>query len=259
MSPVPEGRVPDLCCRQLGFVYPDQRRVLQGIELQVQPGERIAVIGPNGAGKTTWFSLLCGLLPPTEGQIEWFGQPLRAGTFNPAVTLVFQQPEEQLFCPTVREDVGFGPQNMGLTPAEIEARVQAALRSVDALALADRLVHHLSGGEKRSVALAGALAMHPRVLLLDEPSAGLDIRHRRRLIQWLQALPQTLMIAAHDLEFLLETCSRAIVLDAGRIMADGPIRTILGDAALMAAHGQEKPHSLQPHAEAHHPFSRNCI
>lgn len=238
---------PALACAGLRFSYPDRPNVLRGIDLDIGCGERIGVIGPNGAGKTTLFHLACGLLRPQAGSVEVLGAPLRPGEFNPQVALVFQDSDDQLFCPTVGEDVAFGPYNMGLSSAEIDERVRRALSTVGALDLAERPVHHLSGGEKRVVGLAGALAMQPRIILFDEPSSGLDSRNRRRLIALLAEMTQTVVIASHDLELLLETCDRAILLDAGRIVADRPIRAVMEDAALMAAHGQEVPHSLTPH------------
>lgn len=236
-----------LVCSGLRFAYPGRPEALRGIDLEIGCGERVGVVGPNGAGKTTLFHLACGLLQPAAGRIEVFGAPQRPGAFDPRLALLFQHADDQLFCPTVAEDVAFGPRNLGLDRAEIEARVREALAAVGALALAERPVHHLSGGEKRVVSLAGALALRPRLILFDEPSSGLDSRNRRRLIALLQAMTQTLLLASHDLELLLETCERAVLLDEGRVIAEGPIRAILGDAGLMTAHGQEVPHSLIPH------------
>ena len=185
-------------------------------------------------------------------EVSLLGRPVAFGKFNPQVTLVFQNPDDQLFCPSVREDVAFGLQNMGLPREEVEARVKAALLTVGASRLADRPVHHLSEGEKRIVSIASVLAMHPELVMYDEPSANLDIRSRRRLIRLLQSSAETILVASHDLELILEVCERVILIDEGRIVADGDPREIMGNEQLMEAHGQEKPHSLIPHQIPHH-------
>jgi cobalt/nickel transport system ATP-binding protein len=232
-------------------------RVLQDISLTIAPGERIGLIGPNGAGKTSLLLCLTGVLRPTGGTLLLESAPLPAGGFHPAVGFVFQQADDQLFSPTLAEDVAFGARNQGLTGAALDTAVTAALTRTGIAHLADRPVHHLSGGEKRLACLAGVLVMQPRLLLLDEPSAALDLRNRRRLIALLAAMDQAMLIASHDLELVLELCPRVVLIDQGRIMADGPARSILGDAALMAAHGQEVPHSLTHHDPAlHHHHAR---
>ncbi len=231
----------------LRFSYPNRDPILNGIDLQIQPGERVGLVGPNGAGKTSLFLLLSGVLKPSSGEIALFGRAIRKGTFHPEVGLVFQNPADQLFSPSVRDDVAFGPINMGLSEEEVERRVREALQATGVLDLADRPPHHLSGGEKRMVSIAGVLAMYPQLIIFDEPDANLDISARRRLIRFLQSSPQTLFVASHDLELVLEVCDRVLLLDGGQIVADGPAARIMGDAALMAAHGLEKPHSLVPH------------
>ena len=236
----------------LSFSYSKRANVLRNVSLKIAPAERVGLIGPNGSGKTTLFLMTCGVLKPTTGAIRLFGQPMVYGDFRPEIGLVFQNSDDQLFSPSVRDDVAFGPQNLGLSKAEVDARVEEALATAGVLDLADRPPHHLSGGEKRMVAVAGVLAMCPRLVIYDEPSSSLDIRSRRRLIRFLQASSGTLLIASHDLEFVLEVCDRVVLLDEGRIVADGLPRDILGDADLMDAHGLERPHSLVPHEIPHH-------
>jgi cobalt/nickel transport system ATP-binding protein len=243
---------PVLTVSGLWFSYPDRLDVLKDVNLSVLPGERVGLIGPNGSGKTTLFLGICGVLKPAAGEITVLGKPVRNGDFRPDVGLVFQNPDDQLFCPSVWDDVAFGPQNMKLAKDEVEARVIAALAAVGAVELADRPAHHLSGGEKRMVSIAGVLAMRPRLILYDEPSADLDIRSRRRLIRLLQASAETLLIASHDLELILEICHRVVLMDDGLIVADGDPSEIMGNDRLMEAHGQEKPHSLVPHQTPHH-------
>lgn len=238
---------PALSITRLTFSYPGRPPVLNGIDLTVQHGERIGVIGANGAGKTSLFLTICGVLAPSSGEIRAGGELLPPGKVQPSIGLVFQNSDDQLFSPSVREDVAFGAVNLSLSADEVEARVSEALTLTGAAHLADRAPHHLSGGEKRMVAIAAVLAMRPRLVLYDEPDANLDSRARRRLIHFLQAAPHTLLLASHDLELILEVCDRVIVLDEGRVVADGAARTIMADQALMQAHGLEKPHSLIPH------------
>jgi cobalt/nickel transport system ATP-binding protein len=218
--------------------------VLAGIELDLHPGERVALVGPNGAGKTSLLRLLAGAMAPTAGTIRFAGAPLATGRFTPGISLVFQEAADQLFCPTVAADVAFGARALGLEGAALDGAVAAALERFAIGHLADRLVHQLSGGEQRLACLAGALVMAPRLLLLDEPSASLDLRNRRRLIGHLAGLDQAMLIATHDLELVLELCPRVILIDDGRIHADGPAEAILSDTTLMTTHGQEVPASL---------------
>ncbi|MEB3830161.1 energy-coupling factor ABC transporter ATP-binding protein [Phormidium sp. CCY1219] len=229
------------------FSYPDKPNVLQDVSLTIMAGERVGAIGANGAGKTTLFLSICGVLTPNAGDIRLFDKPVVAGEFRPEVGLVFQNPNDQLFCASVWDDVAFGPQNMGLSESEVENRVSAVLELTGVSALKNRAPHHLSGGQKRMVAIAGVLAMHPQVVIYDEPSANLDLRSRRRLIEFLQASQETVLISAHDLELILDVCDRVILMDEGRIIATGTPEEIMADTQLMAAHGLEKPHSLTPH------------
>jgi len=242
---------PVLTISSLHFSYPDRVDVLQDINLKVMPGERVGLIGPNGSGKTTLFLVVCGVLKPSAGEIVLTGNPVANGDFRPEVGMVFQNPDDQLFCPSVKEDVAFGPRNMGMSRDEVEARVAEALAVVDITELAHRPAHHLSQGEKRMVSIAGVLSMQPQLIIYDEPSANLDIRSRRRLIHLLQASKETVLVASHDLELILEVCDRVVLIDDGRIIADGNPRQIMGNDRLMEAHGQEKPHSLVPHQFPH--------
>lgn len=238
--------------KALSLRYQDRAGVLDDVSLRIACGERVALVGPNGAGKSSLFLAIAGILKPVSGRIHLFGNEVKPGSFHPEVGLIFQHADDQLFCPTVADDVAFGPRNLGLDMDAVAGRVHSALTTVGASELAQRPVHHLSGGEKRIVCIAGALALQPRLLLCDEPTSGLDLRNRRRLIKLLQSTPQTLLIASHDLEFLLEVCDRSLLLDAGRLVADGGISAVFGDVALMEAHGQERPHSLHPHHLQHH-------
>ncbi len=243
---------PTLVVSGLSFSYPDKPDVLRNVSLKVQPGERVGLIGPNGAGKTTFFLLVCGVLKPDAGEMALFGEPVVRGKFRPEAGMVFQNPDDQLFCPSVRDDVAFGPRNLGLPQEEVEARVEEALSLTGGLELAGRPPHHLSGGEKRMVSIAGVLAMRPRLVVYDEPTSNLDIRSRRRLIRYLQASQETMLIASHDLEFILEVCNRIVLMDEGSIVVNGEPREVMGNVELMEAHGLERPHSLVPHTEPHH-------
>ncbi|NEP56537.1 MAG: ABC transporter ATP-binding protein [Symploca sp. SIO2G7] len=243
----------------LSFSYPDQAPILQDISFTIFSGERVGLIGLNGAGKSTLFLSLCGILKPTRGEILLFGKPVVKGEFRPEIGLVFQNPNDQLFCPSVRDDVAFGPENLGLSAAEIEHRVQEALAVTGIQKLAERVPHHLSGGEKCMVAIAGVLAMQPKVILYDEPSANLDLRSRRRLIDFLQEAEgrgqeaggrsqeaegrgqETTIISSHDLDLIIEVCDRVLLLDQGKIFADGNPTEIIRNQQLMEAHGLEKP------------------
>jgi cobalt/nickel transport system ATP-binding protein len=233
-----------LIIENLVFSYPHQNPSLNNINLSVTQGEKIGVIGANGAGKTTLFLLICGLLTPQNGKIQLFDQPIKMGEFRPEIGLVFQNPNDQLFCPRVWDDVAFGCENMGLSSEEIHTRVTEALTLTGALHLADRIPHHLSGGEKCMVAIASILAMKPQLILYDEPSSNLDLKARRRLINFLQNSPETLIISSHDLEMILEICDRLILLDQGRIIADDNPTKIMANQELMENHHLEIPHSL---------------
>lgn len=248
---MPSGN-PALAVSHLSFSYPDRRDVLHDISLEMRSGERVGLIGPNGAGKTTLFLLTCGVLKPDGGDIVLFGQLMKHGDFRPEIGMVFQNPDDQLFSPSVWDDVAFGPQNLGLSEEEVVSRVEESLSITGVLDLASRPPHHLSGGEKRMASIAGVLAMRPRLVIYDEPSASLDMRSRRRLIRFLQASPEATLVASHDLELILEVCDRVVLMDEGRIITNGDPSRVMGDVKLMEIHGLEKPHSLVPHAESHH-------
>ncbi len=232
-----------LVIEDLDFSYPDGHVALRGISLRIDRGERVALVGPNGAGKSTLMLHLNGILSG-EGEIEVAG--LRVTEPNlPAIRakvgLVFQNPDDQLFSPTVFEDVAFGPLHMGLPEDEVRERVDWALAQVGMSDYADRLSHHLSVGEKKRISIATVLSMGPEVLVLDEPSAGLDPRARRNLITLLDELPITMLISSHDMLMVRELLPRMIVMDEARIVADGRTKELMDDVALLEAHGLERP------------------
>jgi cobalt/nickel transport system ATP-binding protein len=223
----------------LSYVYPDGTAALAGISLQIASGERVAILGANGAGKSTLLLHLNGLLTG-GGSIAIDGVRLEASTLpsiRHQVGFVFQDPDDQLFCASVIDDVAFGPRQARLPEAEVRVRANEALATMGITDLARRHPHHLSLGQKKRAAIATALAMRPAVLVLDEPSASLDPRMRRELIACLASLPCTLVVASHDLALVRDLCPRAMILDAGRVAADGPTPTLLADAALLARTG----------------------
>ena len=234
--------------RGLTFAYTAGGDVLAGLDLTVAHGERVAVLGPNGAGKTTLMLHLNGLLRG-EGELEVAGLSVcgdTLGALRARVGLVFQDPDDQLFMPTVAEDVGFGPRNLGLGDAEVLERTRRALGAVRMEKAGARPPHQLSMGERRRVAIAGVLAMEPELLVLDEPSANLDPRARRELLDVLAALDRTLLVVTHDLAFAAELCERAVILSHGRIAADGPCAELLADPELLTRHDLELPAGFDP-------------
>ncbi|MGD8996609.1 MAG: ATP-binding cassette domain-containing protein [Anaerolineae bacterium] len=240
--------------KKLSFAYPNGRQALERIELAVQEGEKLALVGPNGAGKSTLLLHLNGLLRG-NGLVRVMGREVEEphlSWIRAQVGMVFQNPDDQLFSPTVFDDVAFGPLYAGLPEDEIRRRVDWALAQVGLEDYADRVSHHLSMGEKKRVAIATVLSMKPRILVLDEPTAGLDPRTRRRLIGLLRQLPQTMLVATHDMNLVAKICRRAVILDGGEVIADGAMQELLVDERLLEAHGLEKPHVLVPHAELHH-------
>jgi energy-coupling factor transporter ATP-binding protein EcfA2 len=262
----PKPEVPAVRVRGLEYRYPDGRLALRGVDLSIGAGETVALVGPNGAGKSTLLLHLNGLLPgrgraaavhahgprPREqtgtGPSVWVdGLEVNARNgpeVRRRVGLLFQDPDDQLFSTSVLEDVAFGPLNLGLGRDEARRVAAECLERVDLAGAADRPPHHLSFGERKRVCLAGVLACRPSVLALDEPTANLDPRGRRRFIDLIRGLPATKLIATHDLEMVLELCDRTVLLDAGSVAADGPTRAVLGDSALLDAHGLETPLSL---------------
>jgi energy-coupling factor transporter ATP-binding protein EcfA2/sirohydrochlorin ferrochelatase len=240
---------PAVALRGLSYRYPDGTPVLEDITLTIARGERVAILGPNGAGKTTLALQLNGMLEGATGDVEIGGTRLAPATrkeIRRRVGLVFQDPDDQLFLPSVRADVAFGPANLGLTGAALAARVDAALARVAITALAGRAPHALSAGERRRAALAGVLAMEPEVLVLDEPSSHLDPAARRELADVLLSLSLTTLLVTHDLPYALELCPRAIVLDQGQVVADGATREVLADEGFMRAHRLELPAGFNP-------------
>jgi cobalt/nickel transport system ATP-binding protein len=225
----------------LSYAYPDGQQALRGVSFVLQQGEKVALVGPNGAGKSTLLLHLNGILRG-EGTVQVAGLHLEdktLGRIRALVGLVFQSPEDQLFSPTVFDDVAFGPIYQGLGRAEVEKRVMQALQAVHMQEYAGRVSHHLSVGEKKRIAIASVLAMNPLVLALDEPSAGLDPRARRSLIRLLAELPQAMLVATHDLALVAELLPRTIIMDEGKIVADGDTQVLLSDAVLLQAHGLE--------------------
>ncbi len=240
---IPECEGDVLQVRDLHFSYPDGHVALRGISLSLCLGDKVALVGPNGAGKSTLMLHLNGILSG-QGEIDLGGLRLSRDNLpviRSMVGLVFQNPDDQLFSPTVFEDVAFGPLHMGLSESEVRARVDSALEAVRMTAYKDRLSHHLSVGEKKRIAIATVLSMNPSILVLDEPSAGLDPRARRTLINLLRELPITMLVSTHDMRLVQELFPRTIVMDDGNIVADGLTMEILEDEELLTAHGLEKP------------------
>jgi cobalt/nickel transport system ATP-binding protein len=233
---------------RLSYSYPDGTRALEAIDFDVRVRERVALVGPSGAGKSTLLLHLNGILRGT-GTVRVMGQSIAEGdlrSIRRQVGLVFQDPNDQLFCPTVLEDVVFGPLNLGMNREEIPARAAEALRNVGLeQATRSRSSHHLSHGERKRVALASVLVMNPAILVLDEPTANLDPRNRRQLIELMTSQDTTLILGTHDLEMALALCSRAVLLDRGKIWADGAVRDLLSDETLMEGHGLEVPLSIR--------------
>ena len=226
----------------LGFAYGDGHVALRDVSLAVQSGEKVALVGPNGAGKSTLMLHLNGILQPVSGSVTVCGllvDDKALGKVRARVGLVFQDPDDQLFSPTVFDDVAFGPIYQGFSEKEVRARVDRALAAVQMCDYIARVSHHLSVGEKKRIAIATVLSMDPEILVLDEPTAGLDPRARRGLITLLRTLPQTMLISTHDLRMVAELLPRTVVMDHGEVVADRPTGEVLADTALLEAHGLE--------------------
>jgi cobalt/nickel transport system ATP-binding protein len=230
---------PSLEIKELAFAYPDGNQALYGVNLSVQKGERVALLGPNGAGKTTLVMHMNGIHPTSHGSIHVAGQLVDSKNkesikeIRAKVGIVFQDPDDQLFMPTVGEDVAFGPYNMGKRGSELDAIVDDALK--------DRPPHHLSFGQRRRVAVATVLAMKPEILVLDEPSSNLDPASRRELADILRSLEITMVMVTHDLPYAYELCARSVILKGGVIVADGSTHEILTNSALLSANRLELP------------------
>lgn len=227
----------------LSFTYPDGHQALRDVSLRIAPGEKVALVGPNGAGKSTLILHLNGILSG-EGSVRVCGleaRPENLPRLRAMVGLVFQSPEDQLFSPTVFDDVAFGPLYQGLPVQEVKQRVEEALSAVGMPGYARRVSHHLSMGEKKRIAIATVLSMRPEVLVLDEPTSGLDPRSRRSLIRLLDELPLTMLVSTHDMAMVWELFPRMVIMDEGRVVADGPTARLMEDRILLEAHGLEKP------------------
>ena len=241
--------IPVLDVRGLAYAYPDGHQALYGVDLHVHPGERVALLGPNGAGKTTLVLHLNGILAAGAGTVAVSGLPVEKKNLleiRRRVGIVFQDPDDQLFSATVRDDVAFGPRNLGVRGADLDRRVTAALEKVGMAEYADRPPHHLSFGQRRRVAVATVLAMEPEILVLDEPSSNLDPASRRELADIVRSLDVTVLMVTHDLPYALELCPRSVVLSDGVIVADGATADVLTDEALMRAHRLELPFGFDP-------------
>ena len=229
--------------KNLSYTYPDGTVALNDVTLSIEPGEKVALVGPNGAGKSTLILHLNGILSG-QGFVRVCSYAVvkeNLGKVRSCVGLVFQSPEDQLFSPTVFDDVAFGPLYQGMPSAEVHERVDEALAAVHMQKYKKRVSHHLSVGEKKRIAIATVLSMHPQVLVLDEPTGGLDPRSRRALIHLLKELPLTMLASTHDMFLVREIFPRMIILDEGRLVADGPTQVLMNDAALLESHGLEKP------------------
>ena len=230
--------------KDLSYTYPDATPALDGVNFRIVHGEAVGIVGANGAGKSTLLMHLTGCLFPGRGGVHIGDHPLTRQNLKQVrgrVGMIFQDPDDQLFMPTVFDDVAFGPLNQGVEHDEIETLVDHALERVDALHLKHRPPYKLSGGEKRRVAIAAVLAMEPDILIMDEPSTGLDPKARRQLIELLKSFQHTKIIATHDLDLVLDLCERTIVLHQGRVAADGPTREIFADERLLLDNHLEKP------------------
>lgn len=234
--------------KNLEYIYPDGTSALRGIDLDIFEGESIGLIGPNGAGKSTLLLHLNGILREGRGSIEILGMKVEEKNLikiRQKVAIVFQQPDDQLFMPTVFDDIAFGPINAGYSEEKVRKKVKEALKEVGMTGYEKRCSHHLSLGEKKRISLATVLSMEPEIMILDEPTSNLDPRARRHLIELLNNLNLTKIVAGHDLELILEICQRVILLDEGKIVTNGETKEVLSNKSLMEYHGLEVPLSLK--------------
>jgi cobalt/nickel transport system ATP-binding protein len=237
--------------KDVSFRYPDGTSALRGVSFTITHGESVGVVGANGAGKSTQLLQVNGSMLPSAGRIRVGDLDVTKKTrqdIRKKVGLIFQNPDDQLFMPTVYEDIAFGPLNLRMSAERVAERVNAALDTVGCTDLRDKAPHHLSGGQKRAVAIATVLAMAPDILVMDEPSSGLDPKSRRQLIALLHSFRHTKIIASHDLDLILDVCERCLVIKDGRIAADGPARNILTDRLLLEENNLELPLSFQREA-----------
>ncbi|PKL39924.1 MAG: cobalt ABC transporter ATP-binding protein [Spirochaetae bacterium HGW-Spirochaetae-1] len=234
--------------KDMHYSYPDGTKALNGVSFRITHGESVAIVGANGAGKSTLLMHFNGFIMPSRGSLRVGDYPLNTETIHAirrTVGMVFQDSDDQLFMPTVFDDVAFGPLNLGLPRQEVDQRVRETLEIVGALHLIDRPTHRLSGGEKRAIAIATVLSMHPDILVMDEPTSNLDPLHRRRLIGLLKSFRHTKIIATHDLDMALDVCERTIIMNNGEIIADGDTKECFKDRALLARSGLEQPLGMQ--------------
>ncbi len=244
MEPSPTASTPSLLVSDLAFAYPDGHQALYGVDLRIERGERVALLGPNGSGKTTLVLHLNGILGGGHGSVTVGGLDVVKANLREIrrrVGIVFQDTDDQLFMPTVREDVAFGPANFGVSGPDLIARVASALERVGMSEHIERSPLHLSGGQRRRVALATVLACEPEILVLDEPSSNLDPLARRELAQVLLGLGRTMLMVTHDLPYALQLCPRSVVIDDGVVVADGPTHELLADDGLLRRHRLELP------------------
>jgi cobalt/nickel transport system ATP-binding protein len=237
-----------ILAKDLRYNYPDGTAALKGITFQIQTGEKVAVIGPNGSGKSTLLTLFNGVRT-AEGTLNIFDLPIikkNLPYIKKSVGIVFQNPDDQLFCPTIFEDVAFGPLNLGLSPEMVKQKVYFALKQVGLSGYGSRSSFHLSYGERKIASLATVLAMEPQIIAMDEPTSNLDLSHRRKIITWIQQSHQTIIVTTHDLDMILDTCERVLMLNKGKLVADNTVKKILTDRHLLEANDLELPLSYQP-------------
>ncbi len=234
---------PAVWAENFSYSYPDGTSAIRNLSLTIRAGEKMAIIGPNGSGKSTLLTVLNGIRQG-EGNLKIFGFPIQKKNLpaiKKLVGLVFQNPDDQLFCPTIFEDVAFGPLNLEMRPEDVKHRVHEALQAVGLQGYENRSSFHLSYGERKLASIATVLAMEPQMVAMDEPTSNLDLAHRRKIIRWIQASHRTIVLTTHDLNMALETCSRGIILNKGNLVKDGPLASILGDQELMEANDLEIP------------------